>query len=59
LNGTELPFADFLVAVADLRRAAGRDETVFVGVFVDNQSQRVNRVKVQRLTSQAAGAPRR
>jgi hypothetical protein len=53
VNGTSLPFADFLIAVGDLQKASGRNQTVFVGVFVDNQTQRVNRIAVRLLISSA------
>jgi hypothetical protein len=48
VNGRELPYADFMAAVAEVRKAAGRDQAVFVGVFVDGASQRVNRIMVHR-----------
>lgn len=48
VNGRELPYVDFMAAVADVRKAAGRDQAVFVGVFVDKDSQRVNRIMVRR-----------
>jgi hypothetical protein len=48
VNGRELPYVDFMAAVADVRKAAGRDQAVFVGVFVDGDAQRVNRIMVRR-----------
>jgi hypothetical protein len=48
VTGRELPYADFTAAVAAVRQAAGRDQAVFVGVFVDKDSQRVNRIMVRR-----------
>jgi hypothetical protein len=46
VNGRELLLADFAKAVAELRAAPGRGQPVFVGVFVDAASQRVNRIAV-------------
>jgi hypothetical protein len=47
IDGAPLTLEDFLLAVAGIRGTTGGNENTFVGLYVDNESQRVNRIKVQ------------
>lgn len=49
VNGRELAFKDFLPAVANIR-ASSDGSSPFVGIFVDLQSKRVNRIIVSQST---------
>ena len=47
VNNQELALADFLLAAANIRTVEGQTSRSMVGVYVDVQSQNVNRVFVQ------------
>ncbi len=47
VGGSELALADFTAAVDQIRKTVAPGKAVFVGVFIDNESQQINRIVVQ------------
>jgi hypothetical protein len=47
VSGRELSFVDFTAAVAEIRKNSTPSRSPIVGVFVEKQSQHVNRIVVQ------------